>query len=86
MKGILTCGFEFDIPEENLDNMELIDALSEVTDDNQLAISKVATLMLGKKQKKKLYDHLRNEKGRVPIKDATDALIEILNFNQKGKN
>ena len=86
MKGILTCGFEFDIPEENLDNMELIDALSEVTDDNQLAISKVAILMLGKKQKKKLYDYLRNEKGRVPIKDATDALIEILNFNQKGKN
>lgn len=86
MKGILTCGFEFDIPEENLDNMELVDALSEVTDDNQLAISKVATLMLGKTQKKKLYNHLRNEKGRVPIKAATDALIEILNFNQKGKN
>ena len=62
MKGTLKNGFEFDIPDNRLDNMELVDALSEIEDNNPLAITKVANLMLGKDQKKKLYDYLRTEK------------------------
>ena len=86
MQGKLSNGFEFNVSKERLDNMELIDALEEVSDDNPLAISKVATLMLGKEQKKALYDHLRTEEGNVPIQQATESLIEIMNFDKSGKN
>lgn len=86
MQGKLSNGFEFNVSKERLDNMELIDALAEVSDDNPLAISKVATLMLGKEQKKALYDHLRTKEGNVPIQQATESLIEIMNFDKSGKN
>ncbi|MBE6120078.1 MAG: hypothetical protein E7189_06540 [Erysipelotrichaceae bacterium] len=86
MKGTLKNGFEFDIPDNRLDNMELVDALSEVEDNNPLAITKVANLMLGKEQKKKLYDYLRTGKGNVPIQEATQSLIEIMSFKKEGKN
>lgn len=82
MKGTLTNGFEYNIDEKYLDNMELVDALSEI-EDNPLHISKVCTLLFGKDQKKKLYDHLRDEDGRVPVEAVTQAVVEI--FNAQGE-
>lgn len=86
MKGTLKNGFQFDIPDENMNNMELVDALSEIEDDNPLAISKVANLMLGKKQKKALYEYIRTDKGNVPIDKATNCLMEIMTYKSEGKN
>ncbi len=85
--GKTKSGFEFSIEDESLDNMELLDALADVDGGNVAAISKASILLLGKEQKKKLYDHIRGEKGNVPIESFTDELADIMNeVGKKGKN
>lgn len=85
-KGKTSFGFEFEIPETALDNMELIDIMAEV-DDNPLQFTKVVNLLLGKDQKQKLYDILRREDGTVPIKAVSEAVTEIFNLlGEIGKN
>ena len=66
MKGKTSTGFEFDIEDERLDDMELVDIMAEI-DENPLLMPKLCKMLLGEKQKKRLYDHLRSEDGRVPI-------------------
>lgn len=85
MQGKTSTGFEFKVDEKALDNMELVDAIAEA-DSNPVAVTRVITLLLGNEQKKCLYDHLRTPDGRVPIKDATTAVVEIFNSAKQGKN
>lgn len=87
LKIELSNGFKFDFDETVLDNMELVDALAEC-EDNELAITKVCTLILGKEGKKKLYEHLRKEDGRVPVQDVIDTIKEIFETQsgEDGKN
>ena len=66
MKGKTSTGFEFDIEDERLDDMELVDIMAEI-DENPLLMPKLCKMLLGEEQKKRLYDHLRSEDGRVPI-------------------
>lgn len=78
MKKIETkTGFKVSIDEKVLDNMELVDALDEV-EGNPVAISRVVALLLGKDNRKKLYDHLRTKDGRVPVEAVTNETIEIM--------
>ena len=80
-------GFEAEIDENVINNMELVDALEDVSDSNPLAISKVCKLILGEKTRKKLYDHIRNKDGRVPIEDISKEIMDIFEaFGDKGKN
>lgn len=76
IKGKLKSGFEYEIADEVRDNMELLDAIVEA-DENPLAVSKVVKLLLGENQRRKLYDHLRTEKGNVPILAVSNAVAEI---------
>ena len=76
IRGKLESGFEYEIAEEVRDNMELLDAIVEA-EESPLAVSKVVQLLLGKEQKKLLYDHLRTEKGNVPIMAVSNAVAEI---------
>lgn len=86
-KGKTSSGFEFEIDENAADNMELVDALAEAADDDVLAVSAVGKILLGKEQRKRLYDHIRKEGGRVPVKDAVSEIMEILQaLGDKGKN
>lgn len=85
-KGITKSGFEYEVDESAADNMELIDALAEAAGDDMLAISSVCKMLLGKDMRKKLYDHVRAEDGRVPIKNAVDEIMEIMQaMGDKGK-
>lgn len=85
--GVTSSGFEFSIEESTLDNMELLDALEEMSEENTLALSKVLDLILGKEQKKKLYEHLRTEDGRVPVSKVNDEIMEIFAaYKDPGKN
>lgn len=87
IKGETATGFAFCISGETVDNMELVDALSEMDDGNELAMSKALRLLLGDNQKKALYDHVRTEDGRVPIKAIASELKEIFQSTGKsGKN
>ena len=86
-KIVLENGLELEVNEQCLNNMELLDALEEMTDGNELAISKVVKLMLGKENRKKLYDHIRDKDGRVPLEIIDKCLTEImLLLGDKGKN
>ena len=83
-KGVTKSGFEYELTDERLNNFELFDVMAEV-DENSLLIPKMLTLLLGKDQKKALYDHLRDEKGIVPIEKVTEEIKEIFD-NEKVKN
>ena len=85
--GTLENGFAFQIDEEALDDMELLDAMAEAEGGDALKVSKVMLKVLGKEQRDALYEHLRNEAGRVPVEAAMNALVEILNnAGEEGKN
>lgn len=71
-------GFECTINTDVLDDMEFVDLLAD-TEDDPLKIGRVALMLLGKEQKKNLYDHLRTEDGRVPVTSMNDAIEKIFN-------
>lgn len=76
-----------EVDEDALDNMELVEALEDVRDDNPIAVSRVAELLLGKERKRQLYDALRTEKGRVPASAVSSAIVKIFDaFGKTGKN
>ena len=80
-------GFCCEIDPEVLNNMELVDALAEVQNGNSLAYPTVCLLILGKETRTSLYNHLRNEAGRVPPADVDRELTEIMNaLGQPAKN
>ncbi len=85
---VLNNGFAVEVDENVIDNMELVDALAEMKDDDDpLGISKVTKLLLGKKQRKALYDAVRTEDGRVPLNEISHAIEEIFAaFDDQGKN
>ena len=85
-KGKLENGFEYEVDENVLDDMELVDALAEA-EENPLKISIVSKKVLGDDQRKKLYDHLRRKDGTVPVEDAAQAVVDILmDMGDDGKN
>jgi len=85
IRGKLESGFEYEVAEEVRDNMELLDAIVEA-EENPLAVSKVVKLLLGENQRRKLYDHLRTDKGNVPILAVSEAVAEIFAGSGAGKN
>lgn len=86
IKGITKSGFSYELDENKLDDMELLDAIAEV-DSNPLNISKVLKTILGEDQRKALYDHLRDDTGRVSVKTVTEAIADIFSSSgSDGKN
>ena len=70
-------GFEIGLNEDVLDDAELLDALGGMQDGNVFDMSRLTLRLLGKEGRKKLYDHLRTEDGRVPADQVSAALNEI---------
>lgn len=70
-------GFSVSVDTDKLDDMELVEALAELN-ENDIAMPKVATMVLGKEDKCRLYDHLRTEKGNVPVEAFTNEFTEIM--------
>lgn len=86
-KIVLENGLELEVNEQSLNNMELLDALEEMTEGDELSMSKVVKLMLGKENRKKLYDSIRHKDGRVPLEDVDKCLTEIMMLlGEQGKN
>ena len=83
--GTTPRGFHFEVDAAVLDDMELLDALSE-TETDPLKFSEVSLKVLGREQRKRLYDNIRNESGQVPIQVAMDEILFIFNSNEDGKN
>ena len=76
-KGKTKSGFAYQLPEGFEDDMELLELLTQMDDGNMTVVPKVLTRMLGEAQKKRLYDHVRTETGRVPMTAIADELAQI---------
>ena len=83
----LSDGFALQVDEAALDNMELLDAMSDlIEEENPLALSRVVRLLLGSEEKKRLYAHVR-ENGRVSTEKVSAAAMQILtSLGQQAKN
>lgn len=79
-------GFEYKFEDSVLDNMELIDALAELDEGNTQYITKVCKMLLGDEQRKRLYNHLRTEKGNVPVTAVMKEIGDIFAKLGEGKN
>ena len=80
-------GFVCELAENVMDNMELLDVMADETVEMAFRASAAVKMILGAEQRKKLYDHLRTEDGRVPVAAVNEALEDILqSFGKHGKN
>ena len=85
LKGKTKSGFEFEVTDNALNNYELIETLSDV-DSNPLLVPRLLNQLLGKEQREKLKDHVRNEDGIVPVQAISDEILEIFQSGADGKN
>lgn len=83
IKGKTKTGFEYEIKDEVLDDMELVEALARTGTDPS-AIIEAMERILGAEQKKKLYEHARQKDGHVSIAACEAELEEIL--SEAGEN
>ena len=87
LKGKTTTGFEYEVNDEVLSDMEFIDALSAATtgqDGTQVSIV-VQKLFGSGEQRKRLYDHVRKENGIVPAEEVFAVIEEILSGDTETK-
>ena len=89
-RGTTVSGFAFEFDECVLDDMRFVDVLAEIVDPDVSdvatlsATSKLAAMLLGKEQKKKLYDHIgAKHGGRVPVAELSAEVFEIIRANGK---
>lgn len=86
--GTTKSGFSYELGDNVMNNMELVDAMAELDEGgNPFALSRVCLLLLGKEQRKRLYDHIRQEDGTVPPKAMGEEIAEIIRgCGAQGKN
>lgn len=86
MTGKTKSGFEFTLEDDVLEDMELLDAMAEIG-ETSAGVSKTVIKLLGKQQRKALYDHLRDDKGKVRPEKVANELIDIFEaLGKAGKN
>ena len=81
LKGKTQSGFEFEVPDESLNNYDMIEVLADV-DTNALLLPKLVKMLLGAEQAKRLTDHVRTEKGNVPLDAISVEIMEIFKSGQ----
>ena len=88
VKGRTDTGFEFDIPRTVLDDVEVVEAVVELEEKGDpTAITTLCNKLLGTDGKKRLYKHVKQEDGRIPIEATIKEVAEILKaFGKAGKN
>lgn len=85
MKGKTKSGFTFSVSENLGDDMELLEALTKLDKGEVVLVPFILERVLGEKQKKKLYDHVRLDDGRVPISAVSKELVEIFQSQETVK-
>ena len=85
MQGKTSSGFEYIIPDENLNDYELFELIAEVG-ENALLLPKIVDKLLGIEGKKALLDHCRNEQGKVPMERINEEVAEIFSSQKQIKN
>ncbi len=78
MKGKTLSGFEYEILEEALDDMELLECLQQIDENGKFwSVGKCLDILFGKDQKDAYYKYLREKDGRVRISVVTEDLSSI---------
>jgi len=86
IRGETSTGFAFTLDKNVMNNMELIDVLADSSLDAGFRASAVVKMVLGD-QRKKLYDHVRTDDGRVPVEAIDAEMKEIFaSINESQKN
>lgn len=76
----LSCGFETEVDERVLNDMEFLDLVVDFDGGEKekiYAMRKMGDILLGA-EKKRLYDMLRDEDGRVTVDRYGDAMVELM--------
>ena len=84
MKGVTSSGFEFDVSDNIVNDMELFEALCDLDAGKYTALPIVCRKVIGD-QKGALYDHVREPDGRVPIDKVSAEIVEIFGIIRDGK-
>lgn len=84
LKGTTESGFEYVVEKETLDDWELFEMMSEM-EERPFLLNNIITTLLGKEQKEKLKDHLRNDNGKIPMEEMGKVLEEIFNQHKEAK-
>lgn len=85
-EGTTKSGFQYQIPEDVYDDIELVEYLAKMYGGDLTAVPSVIEILMGKDQKKALYNHLRKD-GRVRATLVMNEIEEMLSaLNNKGKN
>ena len=84
--GKTSTGFEYEIDPEILQDAEFLEMFAAVSKggNEAMQVFDLIRTALGDEQKKALYEHCRNEKGRVPISGLTNEMTDI--FKALGEN
>ncbi len=83
---ILPCGYEGDVDENSVNDMEFLDALTDLQEGDPTALSKMCSLLFTKSEKKRFYDACRNESGRAEPEKVSEQITELLKqLNSKKK-
>jgi hypothetical protein len=83
MKIETTTGFAWEIDDDARDDQELVDAFVEM-DAHPEKYCTVLDILLGTDGKAALYEHCRNEKGRVKATRIQHELADIINSMKAG--
>lgn len=70
-------GFEIDIEEEALDDMEVLELVFAIEDGNMKSYINLVDKIMSHEDKRRLYEHVRIG-GRVPIEKFGNELTEIM--------
>ena len=86
IKGKTSSGFEYEISEDVVNDYELLENLAEL-EANPLILTTVIKQVLGAEQAEKLKNHVRNNRGTVPIDKITNEILDIFtNSGEEIKN
>lgn len=88
VKGTTKSGFAFSVDPEVVRDMEFVELAAAAREDG-LLLPAIITMVLGDKQKKKLYEHIKKDHKRVLLEVVNDEFSEILeaiNTNSETKN
>lgn len=86
--GKTSTGFEYTVDPIIVRDMEFIELAAE-TMDNGLKLPELIKYVLGAEQKEKLYEHVRNDKGRVILDDVNrevSEILDVINAHKETKN
>lgn len=77
IEGKTSGGFKFQLEDEAVDDMELLEGLIALDNGEYKKLPETITALLGKEQKEALYEHFRAKNGRVSAKKVMEAVGEM---------